>query len=325
MEGDKASLMKRTILAIVVSLFLGAVTFDQAFSATASHKVRSGDNLHTIAKKYRIPVSKLKDLNNLKSNKLKPGQTLVVKKNTPSRSTRKSQPEIVATPTENDGEFIEYRTKRRDTLDKVARQFNVDKEDILELNTITRKRLPRVILIPKNTMPKVAEVEEEEDIVVTLPTKNLKPWRSNDEKYMLVKVAKSFVGAPYQYGGETVRGLDCSAFVKKIYEIFDVQLPRSAREQYRVGNRVSKEELSIGDLVFFQTKRSAGYPTHVGIYIGDGNFIHSSSGHNRLGVKVDALSSDFYSRTYMGATRVKKSPEGNTENVKNPEKASSNS
>jgi cell wall-associated NlpC family hydrolase len=124
---------------------------------------------------------------------------------------------------------------------------------------------------------------------------------------MLVKVAKSFMGAPYKYGGETVRGLDCSAFVKKIYDIFDVQLPRSAREQFMVGNKISKDELAVGDLVFFKTKRYVKYPTHVGIYIGDGNFIHSSSTRSKLGVKVDALSSDFYSRTFVGATRVKKS------------------
>ncbi|OPY73120.1 MAG: putative peptidoglycan endopeptidase LytE precursor [Syntrophorhabdus sp. PtaU1.Bin002] len=315
--------MKRTIVAIVASLFLAAVTCSQAFSATVSHKVKSGDNLYTIAKKYQVPVSKLKDLNSLKSNKLKLGQTLVVKKTTPPAPTEKKQPEIVATPTESDGEFIEYRTKRKDTLDKIAQKFNIDKEDILESNRITGRRLPRVVLIPK-----ITETQEEEEIVTlstTSTTKSLKSWRSNDEKYMLVKVAKSFVGAPYQYGGETVRGLDCSAFVKKIYEIFDVQLPRSAREQFGVGNRVSKEELSVGDLVFFRTKRSAGYPTHVGIYIGDGNFIHSSSGHNRLGVKIDALSSDFYSRTYMGATRVKKSPDDSAENTKNPEKVSTNS
>ncbi len=319
MEGDKASLMKRIILVIVVSLFFAAVACTEAFSATITHKVKSGDNLYTIAKKYRVPVSKLKSLNGIKSNKLKPGQTLVVKKTASAGTFERRQPEIIATPTENDGEFIEYRTRRGDTLDKIAAKFNVDKEDILESNSITGRRLPRIVLIPK-----VAEVQEEEE-VVTLSTKGLKPWRSNDEKYMLVKVAKSFVGAPYQYGGETVRGLDCSAFVKKIYEIFDVQLPRSAREQFRVGNRVSKDELSVGDLVFFRTKRSAGHPTHVGIYIGDGNFIHSSSGHNRLGVKIDALSSDFYSRTYMGATRIKKSPDDSAENIKNPEKASTNS
>ena len=122
---------------------------------------------------------------------------------------------------------------------------------------------------------------------------------------MLVKVAKSFMGAPYKYGGNTVKGLDCSAYVKKIYEIFDVQLPRSAREQFRVGSQIKKEELAVGDLVFFKTKRYVKYPTHVGIYIGDGNFIHSSSGHGRIGVKIDALSSDYYTKAFTGATRIK--------------------
>jgi len=93
--------------------------------------------------------------------------------------------------------------------------------------------------------------------------------------------------------------------VKKIYEIFDVQLPRSAREQFRVGSQIKKEELAVGDLVFFKTKRYVKYPTHVGIYIGDGNFIHSSSGHGRIGVKIDALSSDYYTKAFTGATRIK--------------------
>ncbi len=139
------------------------------------------------------------------------------------------------------------------------------------------KKLPKVILIPK-----IIEVDDTEEFI-ELSKKPLKPWRNNEEKYMLVKVAKSFMGAPYKYGGETVRGLDCSAFVKKIYDIFDVQLPRSAREQFMVGNKISKEELAVGDLVFFKTKRYVKYPTHVGIYIGDGNFIHSSSTRCKLG------------------------------------------
>jgi peptidoglycan DL-endopeptidase LytE len=77
--------------------------------------------------------------------------------------------------------------------------------------------------------------------------------------------------------------------------------------------------LAVGDLVFFRTKRFAKYPTHVGIYIGEGNFIHSSSGHARIGVKVDSLQTDFYHKTFIGATRVKKSPEENSELTGFPE------
>ena len=92
-----------------------------------------------------------------------------------------------------------------------------------------------------------------------------------------------------------------------MYEIFGVQLPRCAREQFYAGPRVNKEELLTGDLVFFKTKRCAKYPTHVGIYIGNGNFIHASSLLKR-GVKVDRLSDGYFMRTYTGAVRVKAPP-----------------
>jgi LysM repeat protein len=310
--------MRRTAFTIVLILLFAVISFSTAFSANITHKVKSGDNLYTIAKKHRVSIDKLKDLNGLTSNKLKLGQVLVVKKDTSAAPAESRVQEPVLATTENDGEFIEYRIKKGDTLDKIATRFNIDKEDILESNNIVGKKLPRVVLIPK-----IIEVEDEE--IITLSNKSLRPWRNTDEKYMLVKVAKSFMGAPYRYGGETVRGLDCSAFVKKIYDIFDVQLPRSAREQFRVGSKVGKEELSVGDLVFFKTKRYAKYPTHVGIYIGEGNFIHSSSNRSKLGVKVDALASDFYSRTFMGATRIKKSPDESAESIKNTERASNNS
>lgn len=319
--------MKKSVFTFVVIIVFTFITANLAVSANVTHKVKSGDNLYTIAKKYHVSVDQLKNLNSLSSNKLKLGQTLVVKKEKDTstaaapKSSRKQEraQEAELAAVENDGEFIEYRPKKGDTIDKIASKFNIDKEDILESNNISGKKLPKVVLIPK-----IIEVDDSEEIV-ELSNKPLKPWKSNDEKYMLVKVAKGFMGAPYKYGGETVRGLDCSAFVKKIYDIFDVQLPRSAREQYKVGNKISKEELAVGDLVFFKTKRYVKYPTHVGIYIGDGNFIHSSSNRCKLGVKVDALSSDFYSKTYIGATRVKKLPDDTAESQKNTPNTSSNS
>jgi len=313
--------VKRLLLSSVVCLFIFAFSAVNVHAAGLTHKVKSGENLHSIAKKYHVSVNSLKSMNSLKSINLKPGQVLVVKKDDVGRETAreksvsKKKTEIIATTAteENDGEFIEYKTKKGDTLDRIASLFNIEREDILESNNIKVHRLrPGTrLLIPR------PDAEEGEADFIVLPGKSMNAWKTKEEPYMLVKVAKSFVGAPYKMGGESVRGLDCSAFVKKIYDIFDVQLPRSAREQYRVGSQIRRDNLSVGDLVFFKTRRYAKYPTHVGIYIGDGNFIHSSSGHGRIGVKVDPLSSDYYSRTYIGATRVKKVPDDSLEKSTN--------
>jgi peptidoglycan DL-endopeptidase LytE len=310
--------MRKTIVASALLFFLFIVTPYISIAAQTVHKVKPGDNLHSIAKKYHVPVNQLQSQNNLKSIKLSLGQTLIIKDaggNTAGNRPQKTQKTNIAKKkqvqeieasvgeNENDGEFIEYKVKKGDTIDKIASFFNVDREELIESNNLQglkNKRLSpgRTVLVPKI-------IDEGEEEIVNLTNKPIKPWKNSDEKYMLVKVAKSFMGAPYKYGGTTVKGLDCSAYVKKIYEIFDVQLPRSAREQFQIGSKIKREELAVGDLVFFRTKRYVKYPTHVGIYIGDGSFIHSSSGHGRIGVKIDALSSDYYANAYTGATRIK--------------------
>jgi peptidoglycan DL-endopeptidase LytE len=315
--------MRRCVGIIISVLFLLITASNNAFSAPAANNVKQKDTQIT-ATKSQTSVEKSRNLSSTKSKKVKISKRTSKKHIKIANKTRKevndnrlNEFEI----TENDGEFTEYKTKKGDTIEKIAMMFNVDKNDILEANNLKDKKLSpkKVILIPKITE------EEKDDEFITLTNKPLKPWKSSEEKYMLVKVAKSFVGAPYKYGGESVKGLDCSAYVKKIYDIFDVQLPRSARDQFKTGWKISKDNLAIGDLVFFKTKRYAKYPTHVGIFIGDGNFIHSSSGHNRLGVKIDSLSSDFYSRTYIGATRVKQTSDENAETTKTFENASNNS
>lgn len=304
-------------------------------AASVTHKVRNGDNLYSIAKKYKVSVDQLKNANGLRSNKLSLGQTIVIKdENTrvskkdsrnkySSKKTkmRERQQEAADTnATENDGDFIEYKVKRGETLDEIADRFNVEKEELIETNQLAsgkRKGLSpgKTILIPKV----VEENDSNEEDIVAFKSSPVKPWKNSDEKYMLVKVAKSFMGAPYKYGGNTLRGLDCSAYVKKIYEIFDVQLPRSARDQYNVGSRIERNGLAVGDLVFFKTRRYAKYPTHVGIFIGDSNFIHASSGKGKLGVKIDSLNSDYYSKAYIGATRIKGFSDGQTPEATQPQ------
>jgi len=199
--------------------------------------------------------------------------------------------------------YVKYRVKRGDTLGKLAQRFHVDQEQIADLNGGTRTRLTpgRLVFIPRAP-------QEQEEAPIAFDGRSLKPWRDADEQGILVKVAESFAGAPYKYGGDTVRGLDCSAFVRKMYEIFEVRLPRSAREQYHAGPRVDRTDLRTGDLVFFRTARCVAFPTHVGIYIGNGEFIHATSSQRR-GVKIDRLSDAYFAGTYMGAVRVKGPPD----------------
>ena len=114
----------------------------------------------------------------------------------------------------------------------------------------------------------------------------------------LVEYAKQFLGTPYSYGGMSPRGFDCSGFTTYVYKQFGISLSRTSYDQF--GNGYAVTDLQPGDLVFFTTLSSGA--SHVGIYMGDGSFIHASSGASK--VVVTSMSSSYYSPRYLGARRV---------------------
>ncbi|MDR1640432.1 MAG: C40 family peptidase [Clostridiales bacterium] len=126
---------------------------------------------------------------------------------------------------------------------------------------------------------------------------------SKGEKF--VEYAKQFMGTPYVWGGTNLsRGVDCSGFVYSVYKHFGITLNRTSRSMPNDGYRVKKADLQKGDLVFFDTSGSNnGAISHVGMYIGNGQFIHSSSGKKR-GVTISSLGDSYYTRTYVTAARV---------------------
>ncbi|OAS13193.1 C40 family peptidase [Paenibacillus oryzisoli] len=112
----------------------------------------------------------------------------------------------------------------------------------------------------------------------------------------IIQAATTFKGTPYRWGGTTPKGFDCSGFVRYIYEAKGIDLPRTSVQMYdQVGARVT--DLQEGDLVFF----ASGIVNHVGIYIGNNQFISSTTS---VGVTVDSLASSYWGSRYVGAKRV---------------------
>jgi len=137
---------------------------------------------------------------------------------------------------------------------------------------------------------------------VLAPLANQADASSGVNSSKLVSAANNVMGTKYMRGGTTARGFDCSGFIGYVYKKVGVQLPRTSAGMYGTGNSVKKSNLKAGDLVFFNT--SGKGVSHVGIYIGNGKFAHSSSSK---GVSVSKLNDPYYwGSKYIGAKRVAK-------------------
>lgn len=116
----------------------------------------------------------------------------------------------------------------------------------------------------------------------------------------IVGTAQNYLGVPYVWGGTSPSGFDCSGFTQYVFRQCGYSINRTAAAQYSNGSYVSYDSLQAGDLVFFANTYSASGITHVGIYIGGGEFIHAANG----GVKISSLSESYYSSRYYGARRI---------------------
>jgi len=119
------------------------------------------------------------------------------------------------------------------------------------------------------------------------------------DREKVVKIAQSWLGTPYVWGGNTRGGVDCSGLVKNVYEQIGINLPRTAQQQFEFACRINDRELRPGDLLFY---RKGNKISHVAIYIGKGEIIHSSS--SAKGVIKQSFNDNYLSSIYVGAGRV---------------------
>lgn len=121
----------------------------------------------------------------------------------------------------------------------------------------------------------------------------------------VIDFAKKYLGTPYKYGTSGPSSFDCSGFTSFVFKNTGIAISRSSRDQAHDGEKVGKGDLRIGDLVFFDTVGKVdGNITHVGIYIGDGKFIHASSGKNAKKVVISDLNEGYYKDRFVTARRL---------------------
>jgi peptidoglycan DL-endopeptidase LytE len=298
-------------------LFL-LLSFFSSNAPAMQYKVKNGDSLYSISKKFGVSVNQIKQANNLQQSKIKKNQVLSISTQKSTKNAVKSK----SNPTY-------YMVKKGDTLSGIAEKTHQPLKQIMALNHVNAKslRVGQKLVLEKTTgvsekhTPATEDEDAEEDddfpdvtddiyendnVFSSLSNEQetkrelLGKWNNPDEVQLLVKVATGFIGAPYRFGGSSLKGIDCSSFVQKIYRIFDITLPRKASEQSKVGLSISRENLTEGDLVFFHTNRSLG---HVGIYIGNNEFVHASS--KSKAVRVDSLDAPYYQKRFQRAVRVK--------------------
>jgi|WetSurMetagenome_2_1015567.scaffolds.fasta_scaffold02002_8 peptidoglycan DL-endopeptidase LytE len=308
--------MRKRQICLWASLLFFCLTFllVSPLQAAERYRVKSGDSLHKIAKKHNVSVDALKDVNHLEGNDLKPNQVLVI----PGASSKKAPQKNIG-KNKNTPEATVYVVKKGDTLAGVAQRTGVPAAEIRQMNELRSSKLKSGQRLVLQRAP--ARVEEDEDDLEEAgsieagelaaggesPDRpgggapiELSMWKGPFERDLFVKIVKSYEGVPYKLGGNSLRGIDCSAFTKKVYGIFSVDLPRTAREQLQRGKRVGRDELDTGDLVFFQTRRNR---IHVGIFLSGNEFFHLSS-RNRAG-KVDNLESSYFNSRFICGVRVK--------------------
>ncbi|OCA82451.1 hypothetical protein A8F94_21350 [Bacillus sp. FJAT-27225] len=302
---QKLSIPTASINLVTVPIETPAATL----TASASHTVVKGDTLSGIALKNKTTVANLKKWNSLKSDLIYIAQKLMVSAPVsesapvtvtptpspvqvvpvsapapaPAPASQKPQPANPASPPTEaaDKDYASYTIKSGDTLGRISMNFNTTVSELKALNNLTSDfiRVGQVVKVPASKETQTAE-----------PANAVK----NDN---LISLAKGLMGTPYAWGGSTPKGFDCSGFIYFVFKESGNNLNRhSSQGFYDRSYYVDKPE--AGDLVFFENTYKKGI-SHMGIYIGDNQFIHASD----KGVTITSLNDSYYKKHFSSFKR----------------------
>jgi peptidoglycan DL-endopeptidase LytE len=305
-------LLKKSIIAVTTAALVSSLAVTSAHAAT--YRVQSGDTLSEIAYKYDTSVSKLKSWNELTSDMIYVNQVLEVSASASSSAKT-------------------YTVQSGDYLSKIGQKFDVYVAELKEWNNLTSDVIypGQVLKVSASgdttTQPKPAtngstytvqsgDTLSHIAIRYDVSVSQIKSWNglTSDTIYVgqklsigstsdngdpgetssVVDVAKKYIGTPYKWGGTTPSGFDCSGFIYYVFNQAGTSISRTNTEGY-YSRSTAISNPKPGDLVFFKNTYKAGI-SHMGIYLGNGEFIHASDS----GVVVSKLNNTYWSPRFAG-------------------------
>ncbi len=209
-----------------------------------------------------------------------------------------------------------YEVRSGDSLYRIAKIHKTTPEDLMNANGLKsdkikigqRLKVPATSEVVAKAVIPIQKINPavpiDLSLFANLPEENAQSEVSEDAdqplRMRLVEAGFQMLGVRYRFGGSGKTGVDCSGLVKNLFSKFDIDLPRSSREQFKQGEKVDRDKLEVGDLVFFSSGGKT--PTHVGIYIGNDKFLHAARKARQ--VIVSDLNKFWYTMRYLGARRI---------------------
>lgn len=244
----------------------------------SNYTVVSGDSLSRIGLQFKVSVQQLKDWNGLSSDRIFVGQKLLINTSaSPAPTTPVTPPSAPTTS--------EYTVVSGDSLSKIAVQFKTTIANLKALNNLS-----------SDFLSVGQKLKVQGTAIVTTPVANptapKPPVVTGTQAQKIVQIAQSFIGVPYVWGGSTPAGFDCSGFIHYVYKQAGISVPRTnskgmdARSYYL-------DQPQVGDLVFFANTYTSGI-SHLGIYIGNNQFIHAGS----KGITVTSLNDSYWKKHF---------------------------
>lgn len=314
---------KHIVTFALATSIMASPFFNKAKAAELSYTVQSGETLWKISQQFKVSVEDIKSWNQLTSDTIKAGQTLVVSEN-------------VAPTTQT----TTYTVKAGDSLSLIARNHNTTVNEIKSINKLSSDliRVGQVLQVsgsstsnvsqkaktytvqPRDTLWRVATnnkltVEQLKSFngltsntlsvgqvlkltnEGTLPPTPAPEVKRSLNTALLLSEAQKHIGVPYVWAGSTPKGFDCSGFLIYVYAKAGVSIPRTVETIWNATTKVSSPQ--VGDIVFF-TMYKAG-PSHAGIYMGNNKFIHAGSS---TGVTITDMNNSYWKARYLGAKKV---------------------